>query len=410
MKTDAVQKVSYILSQFPETHETFIVREISEMERQGVAVEIFSLKKCRDKVIQKEAVPLMQKTHYPNKGMVFQSMGLTIFFAATHPLQMARILSGLFRDNRKKPSYLLKTLAMVPVGIWIGWKTRQAGISHLHAHWATVPTETAWVASQAWTIPYSFTAHAWDIFLHPGNLQRLIRDAARVVTCTKFNKKYLRDKFGLKFADKIDVIYHGLSISQINDHREKRNEPFVILAVGRLVEQKGFSYLIRALNLLKSHSEKATLWLIGTGPLRESLENEAEKLGVRNWIEFRDVVPQEEVFSLMRQADVFVMPSVVAQNQDRDGIPNVILEAMAHRLPVVGTSVSGLPEVVQEGVTGRLVPPESPQELAEAILFVKRNPEKAKKLAHRGRELVVENFDIRKNVFRMREKLGLVGS
>ncbi len=403
-------RVSYILSQFPETHETFIVREIAEMERQGVQVEIFSLKKCRDKVIQQEARPLKEKTYYPGFGMLLTAFFLWIYFLTFHPVRAAQIYSRLIRDNKSQPAYLLKTLGMVPVALWIGWNSKKQGIDHLHAHWATIPTETAWVAARAWKLSYSFTAHAWDIFLHPGNLGRLIEDATRVVTCTKFNKTYLCEKFGSVFGTKIDVVYHGLDFSGSDSVSSRGKEPFQILAVGRLVEQKGFFYLIQALGILKQGGQEVRLHLVGTGPLQKPLQAEAERQGVSSWVEFRGTVSQEEVFSLMRSSHVFVMPSVVAKNQDRDGIPNVILEAMAHRLPVVGTRVSGLPEVVRDGETGRLVNPESPQELAEAILFVKNNPVESSQMAEAAEKLVREEFDIRKNVWRMRQTIGLVGS
>ncbi len=403
-------RVSYILSQFPETHETFIVREIAEMERQGVDIEIFSLKKCRDAVVQKQALPLKEKTHYPGAILALKAFFLTLYFVLAHPVRLAQILGRIFKDNAKNPLYLVKTLGMVPVGIWIGWKSKKLGVRQIHAHWATIPTETAWVAARAWNLPYSFTAHAWDIFLHPGRLERLIRDSVRVVTCTRFNKTYMTDAFGRDLGQKIDVVYHGLNLSQIVQVREAHAGDFHILAVGRLVEQKGFLYLIRALGVLKSRGETARLWLIGTGPLRESLARQAEKLGVAGWVDFKGTVSQEEVFSLMQRADVFVMPSVVAKNQDRDGIPNVILEALAHRLPVVGTRVSGLPEVIVDGETGRLVEPESPEDLAEAILFVKRYPERAGEMARRGQELVQNNFEIQTNVAKMQKSLGWVES
>ncbi len=403
-------RVSYILSQFPETHETFIVREIVEMARQGVHVEIFSLKKCRDKVIQREALPLKEKTHYPGLGPAVVSFFLLIYFLIFHPIRMGRIYFRLLKDNKNKPVYLLKTLGIVPAALWIGWKSKKLGIDHLHAHWATIPTETAWIAARAWGLSYSFTAHAWDIFLHPGNLCRLIEDATQVVTCTKFNKVYMRDRFGSSLERKITVVYHGLGFTKINPAREANSAPFQILAVGRLVEQKGFVYLIRALGILKQRGQRFRLHLIGTGPLQRALHAEAESVGVSDWVDFKGTVSQEDVFSLMRRSGVFVMPSVVAKNQDRDGIPNVILEAMAHRLPVVGTRVSGLPEVVRDGETGRLVDPESAEQLADAILFVKENPVAAAQMAENARKLVHAEFDIQKNVRKMRQILGLVGS
>ena len=403
-----ITRVSYILSQFPETHETFIVREIREMERQGVSVEIFSLKKCRDKIVQNEAVPLKSKTHYPGFANSVQSIFLTIYFLLAHPGRMAKIFLRILKDNYRNPVYLVKTLAMIPAGVWIGHKSQKMGVKQIHAHWATIPTETAWIASKAWGLPYSFTAHAWDIFLHPGNLEFLIDDADQVITCTRFNKSYMNEKFGRDFGNKIMVTYHGLDFSNVIPKNAELTEGFYVLAIGRLVEQKGFSDLLKAVSILKNKGRKLTLWLVGEGPLRGELEEEVHLLNIRDDVVFKGVLLQQEVFSLMRAANVLVMPSVVAKNNDRDGIPNVILEAMAHRLPVIGTDVSGLPEVIIDHVTGLLVPPEAPEDLAAAIETLMKVPAESKSVVEKAKQLIEENFDIHKNVFRMRKELGLV--
>lgn len=401
------KRVSYILSQFPETHETFILREILEMERQGVSVEIFSLKKCHDELIQTDSLRLKDRTHYLTASVWLKAILLAGVFGLKHPARFVGMLYTIFRDNKKHPAYLLKTLGLLPIGIYVGQKSRQLGVHKIHAHWATVPTEIGWVASRAADLSFSFTAHAWDIFLHPGNLERLIDDADQVITCTKFNKSYMNKKFGRDFGNKITVIYHGLDFSGILPKNGAVTDEFVALAVGRLVEQKGFGDLLKAVSLLK-RNRKITLLLVGEGPLRGELEKMARRLDIQDRVEFKGMLLQQEVFSLMRQADVLIMPSVIAKNNDRDGIPNVILEAMAHRLPVIGTNVSGLPEVIVDHETGLLVPPGAPEELANAIESLMTNVTETQSMVEKARQLIVENFDIHKNVFRMREKLELI--
>ncbi|NOY78568.1 MAG: glycosyltransferase family 4 protein [Calditrichaeota bacterium] len=401
-------KVTYVLSQFPETHETFILREILEMERQGVSVEIISLKKCRDKVIQTAALRLKERTHYVTASVWLSAILLTGKYFLKHPVKFMRIFRTLVRDNKKHPGYLIKTLGLLPIGVYAGQKSRQWGARKIHAHWATVPAETAWVASRVSGIPFSFTAHAWDIFLHPGNLERLIDDADKVITCTKFNKSYMNDQFGRNFGNKIVVTYHGLDFSGIVPKNGAISTEFRALAIGRLVEQKGFSDLLRAVAYLKKKGFRVTVWLVGDGPLREELKKMARDLDIEDRVEFKGMLLQQEVFSLMRRADVLVMPSVVAKNNDRDGIPNVILEAMAHRLPVIGTRVSGLPEVIIDHVTGLLVRPGAPEELAEAIEWLITNSAETQSMVEQAGHLLSENFDIHKNVFRMRKELRLI--
>jgi len=400
-------KVTYLLSQFPETHETFILREILEMERQGVSVEIVSLKKCHDEVIQTDALRLKDRTHYLTVSVWLKAIIFTGNYLLKHPLKFAGILRTLYRDNKKHPGYLLKTLGLLPIGVYVGQKSRQLGARKIHAHWATVPAETAWVASRTSGLPFSFTAHAWDIFLHPGNLERLIDDADKVITCTKFNKSYMSEKFGRDFGNKIVVTYHGLDFSGILPKNGAVTAEFHALAIGRLVEQKGFSDLLKAVSHLKKRGRNITLWLVGEGPLRGELEKMSRQLDIQDCVEFKGMLLQQEVFSLMRQADVLIMPSVIAKNSDRDGIPNVILEAMAHRLPVIGSNVSGLPEVIIDHVTGLLVQPGAPEELAGAIEWLMTNSIETKLMVEKAGHLLSENFDIHKNVFRMRKELRL---
>jgi len=279
------KRVSYILSQFPETHETFILREILEMERQGVSVEIFSLKKCHDELIQTDSLRLKDRTHYLTVSVWLKAILLAGVFGLKHPARFVGMLYTIFRDNKKHPAYLLKTLGLLPIGIYVGQKSRQLGVHKIHAHWATVPTEIAWVASRAADLSFSFTAHAWDIFLHPGNLERLIDDADQVITCTKFNKSYMNKKFGRDFENKITVIYHGLDFSGILPKNGAVTEEFVALAVGRLVEQKGFGDLLKAVSLLK-RNRKITLLLVGEGPLRGELEKMARRLDIQDRVGF----------------------------------------------------------------------------------------------------------------------------
>lgn len=172
----------------------------------------------------------------------------------------------------------------------------------------------------------------------------------------------------------------------------------VILSVGQLMERKGYIYLIRACQILKTRSCDFCCRIVGEGPLRKELEEEIHRLGLDDEIELVGALPQEEVIQQYEQANIFALPAVLAESGDRDGIPNVILEAMAMELPVVSTWHSGIPEVIEDGKNGLLVPPGDPSALADALAELLTHREAAQQMGCEGRRTVVDRFDPQKNI------------
>lgn len=393
-------KIAYLLSQFPETHETFILRELIALREKGVGFKIFSLKACRDKVIHPEARELTRETIYVH--IHFLS---SIFYLLAHPL---RTISSLF--------YVLTAYVTAPVGelakalyVWLECLSvtamiRRERITHLHSHWATMPTTAAMILNKLTGIPFSFTAHAWDIFISQRGLREKIENAKFVVTCTEYNRRYLMNL--ATSANKIYLNYHGLerewftpqSLEAITIPYTLNPKPLHLLAIGRLVEQKGFEYLIEACAILRDRGINFECSIIGDGPLRKQLELTANRYTLNPKVKFLGMKPQEEIQRFYRESDVFVAPSVIAKNGDRDGIPNVLLEAMAIGLPVVATSVSGIPEAVLDQKTGILVPPKNSTILADAIEYLWKSPLLREKFAINGRKLIEQNFSTDKNI------------
>jgi glycosyltransferase involved in cell wall biosynthesis len=219
-------------------------------------------------------------------------------------------------------------------------------------------------------IPYAFTAHAKDIYLSdPETFRAKLEGARAVVTCTQYNRDFLSKQYGRLGDGKILCVYHGIDVSQFNfslSVKAEFGEP-VILSVARLVEKKGLGDLITATHLLRNRGRAFQVEIIGSGPQRETLKAQAKRLELADRVKLSGAQAHDIVCAAYQRASVFVLPCVIAANGERDGIPNVLLEAMASGVPVVSTPVSGIPELIESGVDGLLVPPNDPAAVAEAI-------------------------------------------
>jgi glycosyltransferase involved in cell wall biosynthesis len=419
-------KIGYILKGYPRTSETFITNEIRLLEKMGVKLAIFSIKKLEG-----------QKNH----AMVKDIKAPVTYLPQADPLSEARFRRWLI-DNvpkfsashallfKKKPlAYLKVFLECLVMSIqyrnslfelprevffkeflqagFIANVALQSGqIQHLHAHFCHGATTIAMFASRMTGIPFSFTAHAKDIYLkelNPGKLlQKKMRRAEFLVTCTGANEEHLQ-RLAPK-GTKIHKIYHGLdtglffktdmSAPKKAAPKIKDEEVPVVLSVGRLVEKKGFDYLIKACAILKERGRRFHCQIVGGGDeYTETLVRLIKDLGLENKISLRGAVTQEELRDIYKQATLFALPCLVVDNGDRDGIPNVLVEAMAMQVPVVSTDISGIPELIDNNVNGLLVPEKNALAMADAIEKLLLNPELRQQIGAAGRARVCKDFD-----------------
>jgi len=274
----------------------------------------------------------------------------------------------------------------------------------LHAHFASTPALVALYTHRLCGIPYTFTAHAKDIYVSdPNTFRDKLKEARAVVTCTQYNHRFLSQQYGPLCDGKVRSIYHGLDVSQFNFRPPSEldsGEP-LILSVARLIEKKGLGHLIAAADILRRRGRNFHLEIIGSGPQRKVLQAQAKQLGLEDWIELLGAQAHDVVCRAYQRASVFVLPSVIASNGDRDGIPNVLLEAMASGVPVVSTPVSGIPELIEPGVDGLLVPPNDPQALAEAIEQLFASKELRVKIARAARAKIESSFSLNASAERL---------
>ncbi len=283
-------------------------------------------------------------------------------------------------------------------------ESRRRGIGHLHAHFATTPATVARLAARFAGLPYTLTAHAKDIFhqsVRPDDLRRKLRDAAAVVTVSDYNVQYLSKHYGVEAA-RVRRIYNGLDLERF-PYQSPQDRPPRILAVGRLIEKKGFADLVKACEMLAQAGREFNCHIVGAGELEKTLREQIKALGLEAKVELLGTRPQHDVIHLMRQAAVLAAPCVLGTDGDRDGLPTVLLEAMALGTPCVSTDVTGIPEAIRDEETGLIVCQHDPPALAVAMERLLVDITLRVSLAEKARRLMEAEFDVNKNAAQMRE-------
>ena len=283
--------------------------------------------------------------------------------------------------------------------IYVGLRLRQMGIDHVHAHFAGMAARTAFWINKFFSITFSFTAHANDIFSPRQfeiGLDKLVDTARAIVTETDYAARFLRERFSHR-ADRVHRIYNGLDLAEFG-RADFSSTPPLIIAVGRLIPKKGFGDLIRACALLSERGKSFRCEIIGEGPLENELRRQIDELRLQNNVELPGAKPQTQLRGRLAAANVFVLPSVIDPDGGMDNLPTVIMEAMATGLPVVSTNIGGIPEMVIENETGFLVQPGDAAAMADAIETVINDCSLAAKLGQSGYERARALFSIEKNV------------
>ncbi len=385
-------RVVYFVSLFPCWSETFIVREITALMALGADVHIVSLKPASEALVQSDAQTLLGQVLYP-PGRA-SSARLAATEVLRHPLHSLADLGQLIHGFMGKPKALAKSVVA-----W--WRTlamlgtvRRLRPDHLHAHWATYPSTAAMFAARRLGLPFSFTAHAHDIFLEDHLLAAKLKCAAFSVTISQYNREFLAAAVGPAFVRNMRVIHCGVSPSNYAFAPGERQRG-LILAVGRLDPIKGFAYLVDACGLMAARGIDFTCRIVGEGPLRSALTQKIAHLGLQHKVELLGARQHEDVRQLLNTAAVFVLPSVITPQGDRDGIPVALMEAMACGTPVVSTRVSGIPELVTDGTCGLLAAPGDAIDLAHCIeRQLGASPLEASSRVQQARQAVEVDFNV----------------
>ena len=431
--------VAYVMNAFPRLSETFIAHEIHQLERLGQPLQLFAVKREREAhvhaVVGKIRAPLH---HLPEVSSLSGTALLPWLW---------RNLPAYARDHalllRRRP---LAWLATAGTALGLAWAHRprgengaegagvggllprlrkvtikeflQAGhvaarvlatpeVGHLHGHFCHGVATITWFASRLSGLPFSFTAHAKDIYqadLNPGRLLERKLGAARfVATCTCANAAVLQQRHPR--PDDVHTIYHGLDTDWFApaDHAAG-DQPPLLLAVGRFVEKKGFDQLVAACALLRDQGLRFRCLIVGEdGPARAGIEAQIARLQLAGHVDLQGAVTQDQLREIYRGAHAFALPCQVMEDGDRDGFPNVLAEAMAMGVPVVSTMISGIPEMIDDGVHGLLVPPRDAAALAAALQRLLADRALHASVARAARARICERFDSRRTTVALRD-------
>lgn len=347
----------YIVGEYPSVTETFVEREVVGLRQLGLDIEVRTLgsigcgQACRSLLRRPKTVALLREC------------------LKDSPSMLRRLTGALARSAHIASD--------------------AQGIRHIHAHFLGLPATTAYFLSQMLEAPYSITAHARDIYVE-STPDIVVRNAHFRTTCTQTNCAFLNARHpGAPFV----LVRHGIDPNQCTHERKRQSHgPRRLLAVGRFVEKKGFPYLLRACRHLRDEDFSFTCTLIGDGPERQALCAESGRLGLGSQVYMPGFLPHHEVIRHYQEADVLIVPSVVARDNDRDGVPNVILEAMASGLPVIATDAGSISEAVHNERTGLVVPQYDPKALAQAIKRLGQCGSLANQMAHAARLLIETEY------------------
>lgn len=388
----------YALGEFPSVSETFILREMTALEAMGFRLLPLSMQPAPEGPVHAEAEGLAQRTLYRPRPFGAASWLGLLRTALQRPLGLCSAVVLVLRHMVVYPRAARELVSALMAASYFASVSPRRWVRHVHCHFASYPTTVGLMLAELCGTGLSFSCHARDILVEePVLLPQKLREADFVAVCTRTGLERLQRNHSLTSREKLRLIHHGLDWEPLSRLPRVQYPVPLILAVGRLVEKKGFPFLLQAAAILAGRSLQFELVVAGDGPQRDELERLAGGLGLRERVVFAGALSQEELAHVYRRADVLCVPSIVAADGDRDGLPNVILEAMAYGVPVVGSNLPGIAEAVVSDETGLLVAPGSPTELAGAIERIIGDSALRERVTRNAREKVAREFDLRTN-------------
>lgn len=411
------QQIGYLLRSYPRLSQTFIVNEILALEAIGVSIEIFALTDPHEKVVQMQVDQVRAPVHYLDEAMqarsFLEALKENLEIAGLHLKGYLRSLAYVAMQREIDRGYTASNrwrcfLQAVHLIHRLRVRERQTGnkLHRLHAHFAHDPALVACLVHRITGLPFSFTAHARDLYQVPANaLRDRIRQASAVITCCQANLDYLT-QIASSLRSKFLLVYHGVNLSDFQPAAGQvaslDTEVPVILSVGRLVEKKGFQDLLQALLFVKANGIRFRCMIYGDGPLCKPLQRWIDEHGLADEIVLNGDRTQRELIPAFQSASLFVLTPIRTEDGDRDGIPNVLLEAMAVGLPVITTSVAGIPELVEHDRNGLLYEPHDVAGISSGIIELLGNVEKSRRFGSAASKKVREQFDIAHAAMRLK--------
>lgn len=392
-------QLACLFERFPSFGQHFIYREIAELLRQGVDVQLFSIRQPRDEPAEDWDPAIVRRVRYlPDEKLLVAEIDDAIRRGRLPPA-----IGRAIRDWGRQTDFLRLYQAA-----HVGARLQEVGVRRVHAHFAGMAARTAYWVREFFGIEFSFTAHANDIFAPREfvvGIQRLIDSAAAVVTVSDFAVSALQERFP-DAAQKIHRVYNGIDLASFPRATFDQRVPKIV-SVGRLIEKKGFGELIDACAIVAQSAGEFAVEIIGEGPLEHELRDRIAAHQLTTRVSLPGPLPQREIAARLASAMMFVLPCRTEASGGMDNLPTVIMEAMAAALPVVSTRVAGVPEMVEHERSGLLVAERDVDSLARSIQTLIGDRDLARKLGECGREIALEKFSIAQTVAQLRRVLGV---
>ena len=402
----------YLLGTMPQPSQTFIAREIRGLLASGAALLIFARRRHPRAEPEDADDAWFNRIRFVPPAFAPDVARANLHFLRRDPARYLRTLAALVTLPHRPRALAVRALGLFWIAAWIARELEPlASPPRIHAHFGLAQTEVAMAIGGLLDRPFSFTAHARDIYATPSALVEKVRAAQTVVTCTAYNAAHLRQLCPELPADHVQLVYHGVEMAPRPSPATRAiGAPPLLLAAGRLIDKKGFDVLIAACAILRDRGRSFECRIAGAGPGRAALQQQIDAADLGPAVTLSGWVESGAMPDLVREAAVLVMPSRIAPRGDRDGIPNVVLEAMAIGRPVVATRVSGIPEAVEDRRTGVLVAPDDAGALAEALDRLLADPDAVTAMGLAAHAAALERFELARSTDRLRSALGLAAA
>lgn len=386
-------QVGYLLKKFPRLSETFILNEILGQEARGLALRVFSRRRPDSEPRHPQLSSLRADVEVL-PGVREIDPWNTLFADDWSPDELYPRVRALVDENRERPHPRFSHLLVE--ALYLLKRCRDLDLRHLHVHFASDAAMTAMLLRRLGGPSFSLTTHAKDIYRNAVDtevLDRIIEASDFTITVCDANVRHLRELLSPKAVSKVRRLYNGIDLSRFGRADNEARDKAHVLTVARLVEKKGLDVLIDAFGHLQRHGVHFTATIVGQGEERESLERRAVDAGLNGRIRWTGALDQGAVTNLLSEATVFCLPCVIGADGNRDALPTVLLEALASGVPAVSTPISGVPEILDNGRAGVLVPPNDALATARGIQMLLSNPDSRERLASAGRRRAAKLFD-----------------